>query len=235
MSTGGDGEVFLSLDEDEVLDTRQTKRTSSRSKATKPSKKAKKAAKKDVEAVLDAEVLDTTFVQQASGTYNVSWPLLGMDCPDCAGKATRALNFLPQVSGTNVSATLGTVRIDVDLERGSLAEASSVLRSLGHAPDVEYNELVGVRSAAVAHRNGVDQRKLLKIFKLQPGVLDAEITDDERILVQFPPDTGKNLYIDRDASLSQIIGSPVKYASAQSNRIRPVSYTHLTLPTKRIV
>ena len=221
MSTGEDGEVFLSLDEDEVLDTRQTKRTSSRSKATKPSKKAKKAAKKDVEAVLDAEVLDTTFVQQASGTYNVSWPLLGMDCPDCAGKATRALNFLPQVSGTNVSATLGTVRIDVDLERGSLAEASSVLRSLGHAPDVEYNELVGVRSAAVAHRNGVDQRKLLKIFKLQPGVLDAEITDDERILVQFPPDTGKNLYIDRDASLSQIIGSPVKYASAQSNRIRP--------------
>ena len=221
MSTGEDGEVFLSLDEDEVLDTRQTKRTSSRSKATKPSKKGKKAAKKDAETVLDAEVLDTTFVQQASGTYNVSWPLLGMDCPDCAGKATRALNFLPQVSGTNVSATLGTVRIDVDLERGSLSEASSVLRSLGHAPDVEYNELVGVRSSAVAHRNGVDQRKLLKIFKLQPGILDVEITDDERILVQFPPDTGKNLYIDRDASLSHIIGSPVKYASAQSYRIRP--------------
>ena len=100
--------------------------------------------------------------------------LVGLDwewiVPDCASKATRALKMLPQVTETAVSATAGTVKLTVDLEHGSLSQASSVLRSLGHAPDVGFNELVGVRSSHVAHRNGVDQRKLGKIFRQQPGV-----------------------------------------------------------------
>ena len=53
----------------------------------------RKKIKKPVEKVstiqteiLDAEILDTTIVEQAGGKYEVDWPLIGMDCPDCASK-----------------------------------------------------------------------------------------------------------------------------------------------------
>ena len=73
----------------------------------------------------------------------------------------------------------------------------------------------------VALRNGVDQRKLAKILKLQPGILDVEITDDERILLQFPHESPKELFDLRTTSLSEIIGSPPKFVPAESNRLRP--------------
>ena len=74
------------------------------------------------------------MLTDATGSYTVSWPILGMDCPDCASKATRAMNQMKQVSNPNVSVASGEVKLDVDLELGPLFEISSVLRSLGHAP-----------------------------------------------------------------------------------------------------
>ncbi|MDA8805228.1 heavy metal translocating P-type ATPase [Euryarchaeota archaeon] len=218
MSTNEESEVFLSFDDEvpaipePVLGPNSPK---SRIRALR------KSVKKSQPEVLDAEILDASIVTQATGVFDVSWPLLGMDCPDCASKATRALNFLPQVKSTKVSATAGKVTIEVDLEYGSLSEASSVLRSLGHAPDVAFHEIVGVRSSQVAQRNEVDQRKLMKIIKQQPGILDIEITDDERILLQLATEVSKEIFEIRDASLSEIIGSPVRYVQAESNRIRP--------------
>ena len=147
MSTNEESEVFLSFDDEvpaipePVLGPNSPK---SRIRALR------KSVKKSQPEVLDAEILDASIVTQATGVFDVSWPLLGMDCPDCASKATRALNFLPQVKSTKVSATAGKVTIEVDLEYGSLSEASSVLRSLGHAPDVAFHEIVGVRSSQVA-------------------------------------------------------------------------------------
>lgn len=141
---------------------------------------------------LMAEVVDTSMVEEASGSYTVSWPLLGMDCPDCAAKAMGALRHMKQVTESNVSATSGEVRVSVDLERGPMSEVSSVLRSLGHAPDVEHHELVGVRAKAVAHRNSVPVAQLERVIRRQPGVLDAEVADDDRILVQLVASANKN-------------------------------------------
>jgi len=218
MSTGNDEEVFLSLDDDIELKTPKV----AEKPAKKPrTKKSKKTAEPLPQTVLDAEILDATIIRQATGQYEIGWPLMGMDCPDCASKATRALNTLTQISKTAVSATAGTVKLTIDFEHGSLSEASSVLRSLGHAPNVGFNELVGIRSSHVAHRNGVDQRKLGKIFRQQPGVLDVEFTDDERILLQFAPEIPPALFELRDSHLAEIIGSPVKYIPAESYRIRP--------------
>ena len=45
----------------------------------------------------DVVVLDTEIISQATGCYTVEWQLIGMDCPDCAGKAMTALRSLPQV------------------------------------------------------------------------------------------------------------------------------------------
>ena len=218
MASGTDEEVFLALDDDEaVAKPKVLKKTKPKVDKKKPSKSKKLPP---VE-VMDAEILDSSIVRQATGEFEVGWPLLGMDCPDCASKATRALKTLVHINESTVSATAGTVKLTVQLEYGTLSSASSVLRSLGHAPDVIFNELVGLRSSQVAHRNGVDQRKLAKIFRQQPGVLDAEITDDERILLQFPTDVSQEMFDLRESHLSEIVGSPVKYTAAQSNRIRP--------------
>ena len=165
MSTGNGEDIFLSLDDDDELETPKVAEKSIRKPRVKRPKKATEALSPEV---LDAEILDATIIRQATGQFEIGWPLMGMDCPDCASKATRALNTLPQVSETAVSATAGTVKLTVDLEHGSLSQVSSVLRSLGHAPNVGFNELVGVRSSQVALRNGVDQRKLGKIFRQQP-------------------------------------------------------------------
>ena len=218
MSTGNGEDIFLSFDDDDELETPKVAEKSIRKPRVKRPKKATEALSPEV---LDAEILDATIIRQATGQFEIGWPLMGMDCPDCASKATRALNTLPQVSETAVSATAGTVKLTVDLEHGSLSQVSSVLRSLGHAPNVGFNELVGVRSSQVALRNGVDQRKLGKIFRQQPGVLDVEFTDDERILLQFALDIPQKMFVLRDSHLTEIIGSPVKYVPAESYRIRP--------------
>ena len=168
-----------------------------------------------------AEVVDTSVLTDASGSYKVSWPLMGMDCPDCASKAMGALRHMKQVTESNVSATTGEVKVSVDLEQGPMSEISSVLRSLGHAPDVEHHELVGVRAKAVAHRNGVPVAQLERVIRRQPGVLDAEISDDDRILVQLVASAQQDLVEARKNALEHVIGAEPKFATATSNRLRP--------------
>jgi len=168
-----------------------------------------------------AEVVDTSVLTDASGAYTVSWPLMGMDCPDCAAKAMGALRHMKQVTESNVSATSGEVKVSVDLEQGPMSEISSVLRSLGHAPDVEHHELVGVRAKAVAHRNSVPVAQLERVIRRQPGVLDAEISDDDRILVQLVASAQQGLVDARKKALEHVIGTEPKFATATSNRLRP--------------
>lgn len=171
--------------------------------------------------VLVGEVVDTTVIEDAGGTYTVSWPLLGMDCPDCASKAMGALGHMKQVTQSNVSATSGEVKLSIDLELGPLSEVSAVLRSLGHAPDIEHNELVGVRAKAVAQRNNVPVEQLERVVRRQPGVLDVEISDEDRILVQLVASGNQELAQARNRALEHILGTEPKFAVAKSNRLRP--------------
>ena len=218
MSTSNDEEVFLSLDNEiEVKVPKSVKKPAQKQRVKKPKKKAKAPP----QVLLDAEILDGAMAEQATGTYELSWPLLGMDCPDCASKATRALDTLHQANDVQVSATAGTVRLKVDLQYGHLAEVSSVLRSLGHAPDVEHNELSGVKASAVATRNGLGRSKLAKLFRQQPGVLDVEVRDDDRVILQLVPDASPELFDKRNAALEHITGTEVRLTPATSTRIRP--------------
>ena len=212
MAEDSGNEVFLSLEDDEPI-----------SVIPKPTKKPTKKAiqKESLEPILMGEIVDSTIVESLSGSFSVSWPLLGMDCPDCAAKAMGALSHMKQVSSPHVSATSGEVRLEVLLEHGPLADVSSVLRSLGHAPDVEHHELVGVRAASVAHRNSLPVQKLERLFKQQPGVLDAEVSDEGRILVQLVASASKELIESRERALSHIIGGEPRFVIARSNRLRP--------------
>ena len=208
----GEKEVFFSLEEDEAV-----------AKAV-PSEAKSEPVLVAEEVPENIEILDADVIMQATGNYSVEWQLIGMDCPDCASKATRALNHLPQVSDPFVSATSGEVRLSVDLEKGSLSEVSSVLRSLGHAPDTEHHMLKGMRAATIAKRNNIEVRGLRKLLKLQPGILDAEIEKDGRILVQLVSQADSDLLKKRDEALENVCGSVPKLVATLSNRLRPDQY-----------
>jgi len=207
-----DEEVFFSLEDEEPA-----------VKAAPVQEKAEPVIVAE-EVPENIEILDADVIMQATGNYEVEWQLIGMDCPDCAGKATRALNHLPQVSDPYVSATSGEVRLSVDLEKGSIAEVSNVLRSLGHAPDTEHHMLKGVKAATVAKRNNIEIRGLRKLLKLQPGILDVEIEKEGHILLQLVSQADADLLRKRDEALENVCGSPPKLIAATSNRLRPDQY-----------
>ena len=204
----GDSDVFFSLEDDPVEGPSEPVQAPPSVVVNEP-------------VAEEVEILDAEIVMQATGDYTVEWPLIGMDCPDCASKATKALNLMPQVSCPVVSATSGEVKLSVDLEKGALSEVSNVLRSLGHAPDTEHHHLKGVKAGNVAKRNNTTLRELKKLFRLQPGILDADIEKDGRILLQMVTSGDKELLKKRDEAIEQVCGSEPRYVATTSNRLRP--------------
>ena len=204
----GDSDVFFSLEDDPVEGPSEPVQAPPSVVVNEP-------------VAEEVEILDAEIVMQATGDYTVEWPLIGMDCPDCASKATKALNLMPQVSCPVVSATSGEVKLSVDLEKGALSEVSNVLRSLGHAPDTEHHHLKGVKAGNVAKRNNTTLRELKKLFRLQPGILDVDIEKDGRILLQMVTSGDKELLKKRDEAIEQVCGSQPKYVATTSNRLRP--------------
>ena len=222
MAASDEAEVFLSLEDDPPLEQPKKAANPPATGAIQTQQPETSSQQTDEETpALEADLVDTTVLTDATGSYTVSWPILGMDCPDCAVKATRAMNQMKQVSNPNVSVTSGEVKFDVDLELGPLFEISSVLRSLGHAPDVEHHELVGVKASAVAQRNGVPVQRLDRVIRRQPGVLDAEISDDDRILLQLVVTSEQALLDSRRRGLEAVLGRPPEFSKASSNRVRP--------------
>ena len=166
-----------------------------------------------------AEVIDMEVLQDYGGSHSICWPIQDMDCPDCASKAMNALNRLNQVNSSVVSATEGTVTIDVDLEIGNISEASAILRSLGNAPDLPFMEIAGVDASAIAGRHSVPVKGLPRIFRRQPGVLDCEIAKDGKIILQVAPNPVKELRIAMEHSLRSIIGGDYRLVSASTKRL----------------
>ena len=222
MVGDGDGEVFLSIeDDDRPIEVKKPRFSKSIKRTKEKSEIIETVEQPPQEEIFDSEILDAEVINQSGGVYDVAWPLLGMDCPDCASKAMRAISYLPQVGESVVSATAGEIRVSVDIGEGPISEISSILRSLGHAPDVEHHQLVGISAGGVARRNGVELKKLEKVIRLQPGILDCEIDSDNRILVQLVSDATTQLIEARDSKLDTILGAAPKYITAKSAKIRP--------------
>ena len=213
MDMVDDDEVFIDIADGTVT---TTLRPSMSSPEPTPEPRQVVAETTTSGAVLEAEI-----VTEATGQYEVTWPLLGMDCPDCASKATRALKHLDQVWAPVVSPTAGEVRVNIDLSVGTVAEAARVLRSLGHAPNVPHQQLNGVSASSLANKNGVPIARLDRLLRRQPGVLDAEITRDDRVLLQLVPDAPEGMESDRDAALTGLLGAAPSLGLADSDRLRP--------------
>ena len=212
MAGKDEEESFMSL-EDEVV----------KPKKSKPQKKSKKVVEKSSQKVevLDAEILDTTVVEQAGGKFEVDWPLIGMDCPDCASKAMRGLSHLKQVIDPEISVTSGEIKLTVDLDEGLMSQVSTVMKSLGHPPNVPLNLLSSTNAEVVAKRNNIQKKDVKRLMMRQPGVLDVEITKDDEILLQLVPAPKKELIKVRDDSLRNVIGIEPKFTEASTTRLRP--------------
>ena len=175
----------------------------------------------DSDLLQDVEILDAQLVSKATGIFHVEWPILGMDCPDCAAKATRALNFLPQVSEPVVSATSGEVRLEIDVEKGTMSEIGKVLRSLGHAADSPWQVITNADQEKIAKRNGIQVHRVPKLIKTIPGIIDVEIEKDGPIQIQLPGKDTPELVEIRNEKIKEILGTEPKFAVGESTRIRP--------------
>ena len=217
-----DGEEFLSLED-----------LSSPLPEVKP-RKSRKPLSKNLKPLFDSivpeetESLDMQVVAEYSGKQSISWPIQDMDCPHCAAEAMSALNRLGHVNTSLVSATDGTVTIDVDFEKGNLSEASAVLRSLGNPPDVPFMQISGVKSSAIATRHSLPVKALPRIFRRQPGVLECDVDREGNIKIQTVPNLSKEMQIAMDESLKDVIGGDFKLIPEKINTVTPGQWRMIT-------
>ncbi|MAV95143.1 MAG: hypothetical protein CMA31_05600 [Euryarchaeota archaeon] len=133
----------------------------------------------DDESINESELL-------ADGIIEFEWGLRGIDCPDCAMKATTVLRRMPGVTEARVSATEGRVRLAMDISVGRTSKACTVLSGLGHTPDIEWEEVIGVTPSIVAATLGIDKHQLRNRILEVPGILDVRFEDAIIEIIRVP-------------------------------------------------
>ena len=217
-----EGEEFLSLEDMTAPKVEVKKR--------KPRTIISKNLKPLVESFVEEKTntLDMMILGEYGGQHKISWPIQDMDCPHCASEAMSALNRLEHINSSLVSATDGTVTIDVDFDKGNLAEASSVLKSLGNPPDLPFMQISGVNSSVIAKRHSVSVKVLPRIFRRQPGVLDCDVDREGNLKLQLVPNLTTEMQLAMDESLKEVIGGdykliPEKIKTVTSGQWRMIS------------
>ena len=181
--------------------------------------KEKPEPEPEIEAVAESAtgVLDADLA--ADGGHEFEWAIRGMDCPDCAMKATRAVSRLPGIEQCRVSATEGSVRLSLDIGRGQVSRASSVLENLGHSPDVEWLGVVGLTPREVAARLGIERRALRSSLMDIPGILNVSL-DDGRIELQRLWLVDTALRAVSEQRMEAILGPGFTLSPSKSSKLR---------------
>ena len=187
---------------------------------SKANKKPEPKPESAIEAVAESAVgvLDADLA--ADGVHEFEWGIRGMDCPDCAMKATRAVSRLPGIEQCRVSATEGSVRLSLDVGKGQVSRASSVLENLGHSPKEDWFSVVGLTPREVAARLGIERRALRSSLMDIPGVLNVRL-DDGKIELQRLWMGDMSLRALSEQRLDKILGSDYSLVSSKSSKLRP--------------
>ena len=168
---------------------------------------------KSADKILDADLV-------VDGTYNIEWGIGGMDCADCAMKARKAVNRLPGVNNVKVSVTEGIVRMDLDLAKGKLSRANSVLESLGHNPEILWQSVSGLTPSRAATNLGIE-RKMLRTALLEvPGMINVRF-EDGKIEFQRITFTSIKMKEISNERLQQLLGSDLKLEESTTLKLRP--------------
>ena len=229
-----DSDDFLYLDDEEGEDSSEkpAPRKISLPKISLPKRKPAKnidSSKPREENPLDSDEIEISL----DGIFQFDWGIRGMDCPDCAMKASRAVNRLPGIQSCKISVAEGTVEIYQDISDGTVARASSVLTSLGHEPDVGWLRAVGANPERAALRLGVDNKGLRNTILSIPGTLDAR-TDKGNIDVQRVWISDPELRTASEQKMSEVLGegrllSPVRESGFRKDQIQLLAAL-LTIP-----
>ena len=203
-----DSEEFLSLEEGDNAPTPEV-----------PQPQTRKSSSAQTTNTTEAEVIDMEVLGEYSGTHTVSWPIQDMDCPHCASEAMSALNRLDLVNNSIVSATEGTVTIDIDFEKGNISQASAILNSLGNGPNIPFMEIDGVKASDVAARHSTSVKNLPRIFRRQPGVLNCEIEKEGYIILQIVPNLPDELRKAMESSIRNVIGGDYRLVTTSIKRL----------------
>ncbi|MFL2498972.1 MAG: heavy metal translocating P-type ATPase [Candidatus Thalassarchaeum sp.] len=228
---GEDAEEFLLLDdEEEIPVSKKPEKEPFTIKSMFSSIKLPKLPKSKPKPVSNPEptietiatsVVDTTDLDLAAdGVHEFEWDIRGMDCPDCAMKATRAVSRLPGIEECRVSATQGSVRINVDVSRGRVSRASSVLENLGHSPEIDWLSVTGVTPKMAASRIGADRRKLRSSLMDVPGVLNVRL-EDGRIEIQRLWLSDATLRKISEQRLTTMLGEDFQLSPSKTSKLRP--------------
>ena len=187
---------------------------------SKASKKPELKSESAIEAVAESAAGVPDADLAADGVHEFEWGIRGMDCPDCAMKATRAVSRLPGVEQCRVSATEGSVRLSLDVGKGQVSRASSVLENLGHSPEEDWVSVVGLTPREVAIRLGIERRALRSSLMDIPGVLNVRL-DDGKIELQRLWLSDMSLRALSAQRLDKVLGSDYSLVPSKSSKLRP--------------
>ncbi len=163
--------------------------------------------------------IEDGFEISLDGTHTFDWGIMGMDCPDCAMKATRAVHRLPGVKSCRISVADGTVEVSQDISNGSVSRVSSVLSSLGHDPDIGWLRVVGISSSSLSSRLQVESKGLREWLLNVPGVLDVRM-EKGRIEIQKVWILDSDLRQASDQKLREILGSDHRLEPSRESGFR---------------
>lgn len=163
-------------------------------------------------------LFDTDLV--IDGTYEIEWNIDGMDCADCAMKATRAVNRLPGIHKVNVSVTEGNVRFNLDMAKGRVSRVNSVLESLGHNPKIAWKSVSGLTPGRAASNLGIDRNTLRHALLEVPGIINVRL-EEGQIELQMIEFHSLKLQEISDERISQLLGEDMKLELSSSSKLRP--------------
>ncbi|MDE0707354.1 MAG: cation-translocating P-type ATPase [Candidatus Poseidoniales archaeon] len=158
------------------------------------------------------------FSLEIDGVFTFEWPIKGMDCPDCAAKAKRATQRLPGVKSVNISATMGTATVSIDMGSGHTSKVSSLLSSLGHEPDLPWQRIQGVTATGLAEANEVNRTELRQLLSQVPAILNVRF-EDGSVELQIAPDLEQKISIELDGGLKRIVGTIPSLHEVQNHRL----------------
>ena len=161
---------------------------------------------------------DENLSLEIDGVHTFEWPIKGMDCPDCAAKAKRATQRLPGVRKVNISANMGTASFVIDLGEGHTAKVSSLLKGLGHEPDLPWQRIQGVTATGLAERNNVNRTELRMLLTQVPAILDVRF-EDANVELQIVSDIDVGISTELESGLERIIGSHPILKEVENHRL----------------
>ena len=153
------------------------------------------------------------------GIHEFDWNIRGMDCADCAMKATKAVSRLPGIKSCKISVTEGTARISLDISRGRISRSCSVLESLGHSPKIEWVQAIGVTPGEAAKNLGTNRKGLRDALLAVPGILAVRF-DDGLIELRNVWISDPDLRMLAESMISTILGDDAEFVVSSKMRLR---------------